>query len=350
VQGDEARIASALALEAGHVSSGGVGYIRRSVGLARRASAIARRCDDPLAHGLAVLAPGVTALLTGRWRLARAKLARSEEIFREQCIGAAWEAATAQMFRCLAMYYLGDWGVLGQEASTSIRHALERGDRYTAAVLDCIAPYGDLWANDVEGARRTIDQAAVHWQATSGYHLQHYLQLLARIQIDLYAGEATAAWARMEAEWGLLRRSLMRRVQMTRVESTHMRARCALAMASLAPVQAGRYLRIASRASRELRRERAAWSVALGMLVGAAVLALRGRRERAIELLEEAEDQLEQAEMPLFAASAQRRRGQLVGGLEGRELVRLADVTMSDHGIVNPTAVAGMLAPGFPLS
>jgi serine/threonine protein kinase len=349
-QGDEARIASALALEAGHVSSGGVSYIRRSVGLARRASAIARRCDDPLAHGLAMLAPGISALLTGRWRLARTKLQRAEEIFREQCIGAAWEAATAQMFRCLAMYYHGDWGVLGQEASTSIRHALERDDRYTAAVLDCIAPYGDLWANDVDGARRTIDQAAVHWQATSGYHLQHYLQLLARIQIDLYAGEATAAWARMEAEWGLLRRSLMRRVQMTRVESTHMRARCALAMAALAPVQAGRYLRVASRASRALRREGAVWSVALGMLVGAAVQALRGRRARAIELLEEAEDQLEQAEMSLFAASAQRRRGQLIGGLEGRELVRLADVTMNDHGIVNPTAVTGMLAPGFPLS
>jgi serine/threonine protein kinase/tetratricopeptide (TPR) repeat protein len=347
-QGDEARIASSLALEAGHVSSGGIPYIRRSVGLARRASAIARRSAEPAAHGLSMLAPGIIALLTGRWRLARTKLARAEEIFREQCIGAAWEAATAQMFRCLAMYYLGDWGVLGQEASTSIRHALERGDRYTAAVLDCIAPYGDLSANDVDGARRTIDQAAVHWQATSGYHLQHYLQLLTRIQIDLYAGEATAAWARMEAEWGLLRRSLMRRVQMTRVESTHMRARCALAMAALAPVQAGRYLRIARRASRALRRERAAWSMALGILVSAATMALRGRRERAIELLEEAEDQLEQAEMPLFAASAQRQRGLLVGGLEGRELIRLADVAMSDHGIVNPAAVAGMLVPGFP--
>jgi serine/threonine protein kinase len=347
-QGDEACIASALALEAAHVGSGGLPHLRRSVRLARRASSIARHSGDPLAHGLSMLAPGVIALLTGRWRLARTKLERSEEIFREKCIGAAWEAATSQMFRCLAMYYLGDWGVLGQEAATSIRHALERGDRYTAAALDCLAPYGDLAANDVAGARHTIDQAAVHWQATSGYHLQHYLQLLARIQIDLYAGEATAAWARVESEWPLLRRSLMRRVQMTRVESTHMRGRCALAMAALAPVQAGRYLRIASRASRELRRERSAWSVGLGMLVDAAVMALRGRGPRAIALLEEAEDQLEHAEMPLFAAAAQWQRGQLAGGLEGRELVRLADLAMYDHGIANPAAVAGMLAPGFP--
>jgi hypothetical protein len=318
------------------------------VGLARRASAIARRTGEPLAHGLSILAPGIIALLTGRWALARTKLAHAEEIFREQCIGAAWEAATSQMFRCLAMYYLGDWGMLGQEASTSIRHALERGDRYTAAALDCIAPYGDLWANDIDGARRTIDQAAVHWQATSGYHLQHYLQLLSRIQIDLYAGEATAAWARMEAEWVLLRRSLMRRVQMTRVESTHMRGRCALAMAALAPVQAARYLRIASRSSRKLRRERATWSVALGLLLDAAIMTLRGRPDRAITLLEEAEDQLEHVDMPLFAAAAQRRRGQLVSGLEGREIIRRADMAMNDRGIVNPAAVTGMLVPGFP--
>jgi serine/threonine protein kinase len=347
-QGDEARIASTLALESGHVGSRGSASTRRSVALARVASAIARRNGDPVAHGLAVLAPGISALLTGRWRLARAKLARAEEIFREQCIGASWEAATSQMFRCLALYYLGAWGVLGQEASTSIRHALERGDRYTAAVLDCIAPYGDLWVNDVDGARRTIDQAAVHWQATSGYHLQHYLQLLSRIQIDLYAGEATAAWARIAVEWPLLRRSLMRRVQMTRVESTHMRARCALAMAALAPVRAGQYLRIARRAGRQLRREGVAWGAALGVLVDAAVEALRGRRGRAIALLEEAEDQLEQADMVLFAAAAQRQRGVLVGDVEGSEIVRQADAVMSRHGIVNPAAVAGMLAPGFP--
>jgi serine/threonine protein kinase len=347
-QGDETRIALAMALEAGHVGSRGSTRLRRSVNLARRASSIARRNGDPLAHGLAALAPGVIALLTGRWRLAQTKLARSEEIFREQCIGATWEAATAQMFRCMALYYLGEWDVLGQQAATSIRHALDRGDRYTAAVLDCLAPYGELKANDIQGARHLIDQAAVHWQATSGYHLQHYLQLLVRIQIDLYAGEATAAWARIAAEWGQLRRSLLRRVQMTRIESTHMRARCALAMAALAGTEAGRYLRIAERAGRKLRREPVAWGDALGVLVQAAVAALRGRDAQAITLLEDAEDRLEQVDMSLFAAAAQWQRGRLVGGNQGRDILRRADAAMSKHGVVNPAAVAAMLAPGFP--
>jgi serine/threonine protein kinase len=347
-QGDEARIASAMSLEAGHVGSRGSTRLRRSVNLARRASTIARRNGGPLAHGLAALAPGVIALLTGRWRLAQTKLARAEDIFREQCIGATWEAATAQMFRCLALYYLGDWEVLGQQASTSIRHALDRGDRYTAAVLDCLAPYGELKANDIDGARRLIDQAAVHWQATNGYHLQHYLQLLVRIQIDLYAGEATAAWARIAAEWGNLRRSLLLRVQMTRVESTHMRARCALAMAALAPAEIKRYLRIAERAGRKLRREPVPWSAALGVLVQAGAAALRNRPTQAITLLEEAEDRLEQADMYLFAAAAQWQRGRLVGGNQGRDILRRADAAMSKHGVVNPAAIAGMLAPGFP--
>ncbi|WP_428264910.1 serine/threonine-protein kinase PknK [Haliangium sp.] len=345
-QGDEARIAATMAVGAGHIASRGRRHARRAARVARRASAIARRTGDPLARGLAALAPGIIAMLTGRWRLATIKLARAEEIFREQCMGASWEAATAQMFRCLAHFYLGEWELLGRQAATSTRHALERGDHYTAAVLDCLAPYGDLVIDDPAGARHTIGQAEVHWQVHSGYHLQHYLQLLTKVQIDLYTGDAHTAWARIVVAWKPLGRSLLRRVQMTRVESTHMRARAALALALAEPDLARRFVGVAAGDARALLRERVPWATALARLLMAGVNARRDRRRRVLSLLEDAEEQLEELDMVLFAASARRQRGRFISGAVGDELVAQADRAMRDRGVYNPAAAADMLVPG----
>ncbi len=346
--GDEARIACALSLEAGHHSSRGGRHARRAVALTRRAAAIARRTEAPLARALTAFAPGLTALLTGRWRLARLRLLHAEDLLRSHCIGASWEAANARMFRCLSLYYLGAWHELGRDALTSIRHALANGDHYTAAVLDCLGFYGYLVIDDVGGARRTVAEAGAHWQqARSGYHLQHYLQLLARIQIDLYSGNPELAWRRLEAEWTSLRRSLLRRVQMTRIESTHLRARCALAMAALQPSNGRRFCRIAAGCARRIEREKTAWGEGLALLLRAGVRACRGHRERAIGLLEAAEEILEQSDMYIFAAAARRRRGQLMGGVGGYELVSEAERALRKRGVQNPSAVTDMLVPGF---
>jgi len=51
--------------------------------------------------------------------------------------------------------------------------------------------------------------------------------------------------------------------------------------------------------------------------------------------------------MPLYAAVARRRQGELQGGDEGRGLVEVADFWMQTQKIKRPERWTAMLAPGF---
>ena len=53
-------------------------------------------------------------------------------------------------------------------------------------------------------------------------------------------------------------------------------------------------------------------------------------------------------DMGLYAASAHRRLGGLLGGEEGRALIAQADAWMTGQGISNPACMAAGIAPGFP--
>jgi hypothetical protein len=50
--------------------------------------------------------------------------------------------------------------------------------------------------------------------------------------------------------------------------------------------------------------------------------------------------------MALHAATARRRRGELVGGDAGRDLVGAADAWMAGQSIKAPQRMAAVLAPG----
>ena len=60
-----------------------------------------------------------------------------------------------------------------------------------------------------------------------------------------------------------------------------------------------------------------------------------------------AEEKFVEAEMNAYVAVTKRRRGELIGGDEGRELVDAGNAWLAGQGIQNPTAWARMYAPGF---
>ncbi len=51
--------------------------------------------------------------------------------------------------------------------------------------------------------------------------------------------------------------------------------------------------------------------------------------------------------MVLYAESAKRRRGQLLGGSDGGELVSQSESWMTGQGIRNPGRMAAIAPPGF---
>ena len=74
----------------------------------------------------------------------------------------------------------------------------------------------------------------------------------------------------------------------------------------------------------------------------------RGNVAEAVRLLGEAEDGFRAGDMALYAASAQYRRGRLVGGDQGRKLIESALETMTNQEIRNPACLLSVFAPGFP--
>jgi eukaryotic-like serine/threonine-protein kinase len=344
--GDELHIAMNLALETCYRITRGKEHFARATALARESAAIAQRLGNPRAIAFATFAAGAIALYAGGWRHARASIERAESMLREHCTGISWELTMAFMYEYSALYYLGEWSDLHGHATAAIHEALDRGDHYTIAGLAGYAVYGHLCADDVAGARRTLELGVVQW-TTHGYLLQRYAQLAGHVCTELYAGDPAAAWRLLGPELGLVRSSALVRSQLLRVELGLLRARCAVAMAAAGAPHGPRLLRQAARQARAVEREGLPWGDTLALLIRAACAAGRRDQARAIALLDQAGRALERGDMSLLAAAARRQQGMLMDSQAGQQLMREADAAMSARGVARPAAVARMLAPGF---
>jgi hypothetical protein len=121
-------------------------------------------------------------------------------------------------------------------------------------------------------------------------------------------------------------------------------------MAASAPSgrDARRFLSMARDDVRRIERETMPWSDPLALLLSAAVAYLESNTVLAEERLAGAVEGFDLADMKLYAAVARRRRGALLGGDSGRELMRQADDWMAAQGIRNVTGMTRLIAPGFP--
>ena len=99
--------------------------------------------------------------------------------------------------------------------------------------------------------------------------------------------------------------------------------------------------------ARKIARERLPWATPLGRLLEGAIAGRRGERERALHLLATATDELEACQMRLWAAAARLRRGEILGGEEGKRLVEAALACLRDQLVKDPAAYCAMLAPGY---
>jgi hypothetical protein len=162
----------------------------------------------------------------------------------------------------------------------------------------------------------------------------------------LYRGDGEAAWRLLVEQEAMLRRSCLRRVQLLRIESHYLRARSALMIA--AATRSRRFLAIARVRAWRIARERMPWSDPIALLLRAGIANLEGRTPLALQLLHDAADRFERADMKLYVAVSRRRIGALQDDPAGRELQRRAEAWMAAQNIRNPASITRMLAPGFP--
>jgi hypothetical protein len=233
-----------------------------------------------------------------------------------------------------------------REVEALLAAAKGRGNLYFETELRTRLNLVWLAADKPDEGEQEARDAVQQW-SHSGFHRQHYNYMLDRIQTELYRGHARAAWQVIQENWKPLQRTHLLRIQFQRIEAWYLRARCALLMAAT-DGDAPRFLAIAREDARRIAREKMPWSDPLASLLNGAVAYLEGRPQVARDKLTEAAARFERAHMRLYLAVVRRRLGELAGDDGSQERRRQADEWMTAQGIVNPSRITRLIAPGFP--
>ena len=346
--GEPYRVAKALALEVAYSASRGGRTRRRTERLRRETALLVSRVGHPHALGLATFTSGFAEYLEGRWRTAQKLCEQAEGILRERCTGVAWELDNVQSYSLRSLLFMGRFEELSRQLPSYLEDAQMRGDLYAETFLRTRVSYSLLLVRDEPvKARREIRETLARW-SHRGYHMQHYYDLHAQAEIDLYEGNPKAAWERVSSGWRALERSLILRAQIIFLESAYLRARTVLAAVAAREIDV-RLLGVAERDARRIEREAMSWSNPLALLVRASLAALRGDTPNAIALLASAESGFETVDEGLYAAAARRRRGELVGGQEGSRLIGESEAWMTKERVVDPARLCALLAPPCPV-
>jgi hypothetical protein len=345
--GEPLRIALALGWEAVHVACGGRPAWQRTQKLVAAARGLANRLGHPHALGMAALSAGAAEFLVGQYSAGLTYFNQAEAIFRDRCTGVIWELDTTRIFALWSIYSLGHMIELRNRCQEIFHEARERGDRYMVATPGpYVGTFVPLCADDVEGARRWAREALGQW-SHQGFHIQHLNFYYGSLYIDMYSGDAEAAWRRVTETEPLLESSLLLRIQQVQGDVLQQAGRCAVALAAVSADKSA-LLRRAEKSARRLEGHQTAWASAFAYLIESGAAYVRGDTAGAERLLAETVKRFELAQMDLFAAAARRQLGRLRGGDEGRALVEQADAWMRAQEVRNPARMAACMAPGFP--
>jgi hypothetical protein len=343
--GEPVRVARSLAYyAAGHASDGEAAYAK-AMAMQELVAAMAEESRNPQLRALAWLVEGFACFLSGRIAESCVPFVHAETVFREECVGVAYELAAIRSLFYGALGYTGELDELAARAEQALREAEQRGDLYAQAIIRVNAVLLlALARDDADEAEWQLARAAE--QLPKGTFLvQTFYWLVGTAQRDLYVGEPARGLARLEEHAAPLRRSLLLRVQRVRVLVHDARARlgiAALAAGATAPAREAIEADV-----RALEREGLPITAAHAHALRAGLASLDRDDARARAELEAAEKGFDALKMALYAAAARRQRGVMLGGDEGRALVESADAAMAARGVKSPAKLAAMYVPGF---
>jgi serine/threonine protein kinase len=348
--GEPYRIARALAVEVAYSASNGIKSQARTDELLSLTDTLAHRIKKPHALALATTMAGAAKYLAGSWREALMLGERGASMLREQCSGVTWELDTADIFVISALYRLGRWGELADRVHEVLRGASARGDLYAA--IHCRLDGG--WCAEVtvdrpEEAHRRLDEALELSSHREGVHMQQCMKAWGAANVDLYMGDAEAAWRHIDGSWSDMKRSYMLELPMVLMDSLDLRARSAIACASQGGAkeeQRRAWLKAAERDIARIEKEKLPWATALAALLRAGAATVRGTMDEARALVIGAEAAFGSVDMGVHKAVARRRYGEILGGDEGRGILAEADRALEVLGIRAPAKIAAMFAPG----
>jgi eukaryotic-like serine/threonine-protein kinase len=344
--GDPRRIVRAATVEAVNTAAMGARAAKRAERIAGVADSLPEAAEDPYMRGLRMAAEGAIAFMHGHFSNAHEHCERALRYFKDFCHGSAWEIGTCVVISLSALEWTGQLRALASITPSRLAEADLRGDRFTVTTLRAIVtPALCLIADDPASAHREATEALQLW-VQGGFLVQHFQSLWRRTEADRYVGDGRSALARCQAAEKPLARALLMQVQIVKYWWHYIRGTCAVSAAVDDASDRAALLKMAARDARTLRRSPVPWPRGLGELLAGNVAFVRGDSDQAAQWLRSAEAQLRAADLAMHASAARHRLGQLVGGSEGQALMSDARQHVAEQGVVNPTAMLRVYAPG----
>jgi hypothetical protein len=351
--GEAGRAANALA---------GVGFLAASEGAAgfargERAFATAReacaRLADPLTSAHVGVHEASASWAVGRWDKLFDRLERCDRIAADSRVSLAAYLTHLRHLRLDGLMMAGRWKDYAALVGPYLEDSHRKGDRFAVAAMTVHSYLPALAAGRPDLAEERIRRGWEAWPQ-KGNVMGVFWGLYGRVEAALYRGDGAGAVSLLGRERDEMGdQTHYKLMQFLRLVMTHLEGRAALAAAETAPPGGyfGTRSRLAHSAAgkaRVIERAGMPWSDPLAALLRAGASALRNDQGAAIRHLAAAEGRCAAAAMRMYGAAARWRRGQLLEGDEGAELIRRARDSMTEEGVREPDRVAAVLTPGFP--
>jgi serine/threonine protein kinase/tetratricopeptide (TPR) repeat protein len=342
--GEPVRLARALVLEASFAAAEGGSALVRANRLVQRARELSEMTKDNGSIALVHSAQGMMAYMGGDFRTSREELPRAIAMYREHAVASRFDLNFALVILAYTYVRLGDVHELSRHMPEALQDATERGDLFLATNLR-LAEGNQWWLyrDDPAGAREVADEAVRGW-SHQRFHLQHWYEMQARCEIDLYERKGAEALERVVRVWPQMQKAMLFRVQMIRTLVTELRARSELAAWKDGDAAA---LARASKAADFLVRHPLPWCPPVGQMLLAGVAARRNDESGVCAALEKAAFAFDACDMTLHAATARACLGQWRGGQSGTKNADSASSVMRERGVQSPERLVEQWAPGL---
>jgi hypothetical protein len=327
--GSRSHIAQAMTLEGAYQAT--QSSFKRAQLMVDRALEISEDPNDPFIVGLVTGTRGITEYFRGDAPRAAQLLAEAEHVVR-RIPGANWELASSKLFYLFAARVIGDYVIMRERYRQYLAEARQRGDQYVESSMRrmCVP----MWLADDAAAEAARELERASWVPEStGFHVQHFHELIARGEIALYTGEP-ADEAMLSDSLERLSRSLLLRITSIRIQHEYLLGRLAIARKDAART-VERHARALTGVGNPVAH---VWARALR--AGAAIAARD--RARAESLVVACEEAAIAAGMKATAAAARYRLAELRGD---HGLLASASQELTLLGVRVPRNMTALLIP-----
>lgn len=349
--GEKKRLLRALCLELPFVAAKGARSDKATRRLLDHVDQLARDNDDPAIEGLLYLCHGLAVYLQGDLARGIDLMYRGVEIHTTQCSGMFWEIATAQRFIIVSLFFLGRLRELSDLVPPLLEEAEGKGNVYsTMCFRSGYSTTAYLAKDDVALAHEQLARSRVEW-TTSFFRVPHFHLLIAATHIDLYTGEPEAALARIRQAWPEIQKAQLLRIAVFRVQMMQFLGQSLVVAAEYAqahaqPIRAREFLAEARSIARKLAKQAIARAAPLAWLLEASVDSAERQSRAAQQNLRRCIRECDEQGLRGFGAAARVRLGQMLPQA-AEDWLDTGLGTLRAEGIVDPTRMVAMLAPGF---